>query len=215
MKKALIIVDAQYDFMPGGSLAVEEGDQIVPIINELIPKFDLIIFTKDWHPSNHKSFASQHEGKNVFDTIDLNGLPQVLWPDHCVQESHGSEIHKDIPINDLTCSFYVIKKGMDTEVDSYSGFYDNGRRNSTGLVELLKEKGVDTVVICGLALDFCVSYTAKDAATEGFKTVVIEDGTRAINQDINEVLLEFKNLNIAFIESYEYEEWEKDQIHGQ
>jgi len=203
--KALIIVDAQNDFMPGGALAVTEGDGIIPIINSLLPKFDLVIFTKDWHPANHKSFASQHDGEKEFDMIDLNGLEQVLWPDHCVQNTPGADIHPGIDFGKIKGDFYIFKKGMDPEVDSYSGFYDNGRKNSTGLNEFLDEKGVTDIYICGLALDYCVSYTAIDSAMAGFKTCVIEDATRSISPDVNEVLINFHEAGVALIESWELE----------
>lgn len=207
--KALIVVDAQYDFMPGGALEVKEGDRIVPIINELLPKFDLVIFTKDWHPSDHKSFASNHDAGREFDLIQLNGLDQVLWPDHCIQNTRGSDIHDGIDYGLINGDFYFFKKGMDPDVDSYSGFYDNGRKNSTGLSEFLKERGVDEVFICGLALDFCVEYTAVDAAKEGFKTVVIEDATRPLDEDINSVLLTFHKNGITMIDSFELDEYIK------
>ena len=185
--KALIIVDVQHDFLPGGSLAVKDGEQVIPVINRLIERFDLIIFTRDFHPADHKSFASQHEGKEVFETIDLGGQQQVLWPDHCVQGTRGSDIHEDLMGNPALKDkqVYIFKKGMDSEVDSYSGFYDNGKYGeagvSTGLTEFLKEKGVDEVFLTGLALDFCVLWTALDAKDEGFKTNVILSATRAIN----------------------------------
>jgi len=204
-RKALIVVDVQNDFMPGGALAVSGGDEIIPVINSLLPKFDLIIFTKDWHPQDHKSFASQHEGKSVFDQIDLNGLDQVLWPDHCVQDTPGADLHSGIDFDKINGDFYFFKKGMDSEVDSYSGFYDNGRKNSTCLKEFLEEREVAEVYVVGLALDYCVSYTAIDAAMEGFKTAVIEDGTRSINPDINEVLQNFHEAGVAFVESWELE----------
>lgn len=198
-KQALIIVDAQNDFMPGGSLAVPNGNEIIPVINALLPNFELIIFTQDWHPENHKSFASQHKDKKVYDKINLNGLDQILWPDHCIQNSYGANIHKEIDLGKITGNFYIFKKGMDPEVDSYSGFYDNGKKNSTGLAEFLKERDVKTVNIVGLALDFCVAYTAIDAASEGFKTFVIADGTRAITKSDKEMNELFKNNNVKFI----------------
>lgn len=202
-KKVLIVVDAQNDFMPGGALPVEDGDQIIPVINSLLPKFDLVIFTKDWHPVNHKSFVNQHEGRGLYETIDLNGLSQVLWPEHCVQNTPGADIHSDIDFSKCKGDFYIFKKGMDPEVDSYSGFYDNGRKNSTELKEFLDEREVTEVYVCGLALDYCVAYTAIDSAMEGFKTCVIEDATRAIGSDINEVLGHFLEADVDFIESWE------------
>lgn len=213
MNKALIVVDVQYDFVPigeedrrlgnGGALAVEEGDKIIPIINELLPKFDLVIFTQDWHPASHKSFASQYEGEEEFNMIVLNGLGQVLWPDHCIQNTRGADIHDDIDFSKIKGEFYIFKKGMDPEVDSYSGFYDNGRKNSTGLKEFLEEKGIVENFICGLALDFCVEYTAIDSVMEGFDTVVIEDATRSLDPDINNTLQKFQEAGVKMIESWE------------
>jgi len=199
--KALIVVDPQNDFMPGGSLAVKDGNQIVPVINKLTKSglFDLVIFTKDWHPSNHKSFASQHEGKNLFDVIDLNGIDQVLWPDHCVQDTEGSMFHKDIDMN--IPNLYIFKKGMNTEVDSYSGFLDNDHKSSTGLTEFLKEKGVYETYILGIAGDYCVKYTAIDSSSEGFDTYVIMDGVRSITDDITPVLDELRDNSVIIIDS--------------
>lgn len=178
--KALIIVDIQYDFLPGGSLAVAEGDKVIPVINELQKDFDLIVATQDWHPPHHKSFAAEHPGKNEFEVIDLNGLPQVLWPVHCVQGSHGGEFHKDLIKNKIEAIF---RKGMNPEVDSYSGFFDNGRRKNTGMFGFLKDRKVEEVTVCGLAADFCVNYTANDALDLGFKTTIVEAGTRPIDAD--------------------------------
>jgi nicotinamidase/pyrazinamidase len=181
--KALIVVDIQQDFCPGGNLAVKDGDKIVPIINELTQSklFDLVIFTKDWHPNNHKSFASQHNEKNLFEVISLNGIEQVLWPDHCIQNTDGAEFHKDINLN--INNFYIFKKGMNSEVDSYSGFFENDHKTSTGLSEFLKERKIKTVYVCGLALDFCCKYTAIDSVSQGFSTYVIMDGTKSISEE--------------------------------
>lgn len=199
--KALIVVDIQNDFCPGGSLAVKNGDQIVPVINKLTKSglFDLVIFTKDWHPSNHKSFASQHEGKNLFDVIDLNGIDQVLWPDHCVQDTEGAMFHKDIDMN--IPNLYIFKKGMNSEVDSYSGFYENDHKTSTGLSEFLKEKGINETYICGLALDYCCLYTSIDSFKEGFATHVIIDGVRSITDNITPVLDELRDNGVMIIDS--------------
>jgi nicotinamidase/pyrazinamidase len=202
-KTALIVVDVQNDFLPGGPLEVSEGDRIIPTINKLLPKFDLIIFTKDWHPANHKSFASQHEGKNAFDLVDLNGLDQVLWPDHCVRGTPGADIHEGIDFGRIKGSFYIFKKGNDSEVDSYSAFYDNGRKNSTGLKEFLDLLDIKENFICGLALDYCVEYTAIDSAMEGFDTVVIKDATRSLNEDITDTLNKFQEAGVKMIESWE------------
>ncbi|UII23111.1 bifunctional nicotinamidase/pyrazinamidase [Fulvivirga ligni] len=170
--KALIIVDVQNDFTPGGALEVEFGDRIIPGINELQSKFDLVLATQDWHPANHKSFASNHEGKQPYEKIKLKMLDQVLWPDHCVQGTKGAEFHPDLNMNKVAAIF---RKGMDTEIDSYSGFFDNGRRKSTGLTGYLKEHGVTDAFFCGLAGDICVFFTAKDAIEEGFRSYLIQD----------------------------------------
>ncbi len=178
--KALIIVDIQYDFLEGGSLEVPGGNEVIPLINGLQKDYELIVATQDWHPSHHKSFAAEHPGKNEFEIIDLNGLSQVLWPVHCVQGRHGSEFHYDLEIRKIEAIF---RKGMNPEVDSYSGFFDNGRRKNTGLNGYLKDRNVDEVHICGLAADFCVNYTANDALDLGYKTVIIENATRPIDSD--------------------------------
>lgn len=196
MKKALIIVDIQQDFCLNGSLAVKDGDNIVPVINKLTKsnKFDVVIFTKDWHPANHKSFASQHEGKKLFEVINLNGINQVLWPDHCIENTEGAEFHKDIDLN--INNLYIFKKGMNSEVDSYSGFFENDHKTSTGLSEFLKEREITDIDIAGLAFDFCVSYTALDSAKLGFKTTVIMEGVRAIAEDLTPTLEIFKKEGI-------------------
>ena len=178
--KALLLIDIQNDFLPGGSLAVPEGDAILSIVNKLQPQFDLVIATQDWHPQNHKSFASNHEGKSVFEKIDLEGLEQVLWPDHCIQGTSGAELSKNLDTQKVEAIF---RKGTDPSIDSYSGFYDNGHRKSTGLADYLRGKKIDEVYIVGLAGDYCVYYSAKDALKEGFDTYIIEDATRPISQE--------------------------------
>ncbi|UVD79552.1 bifunctional nicotinamidase/pyrazinamidase [Myroides albus] len=178
--KALLIVDLQYDFLPGGSLAVHQGDDIIPIINKIQDKFDILVATQDWHPKTHKSFASQHKDKEVFEVIDLNGLPQVLWPDHCVQGTKGAMFSDAWQSNGVAA---VFRKGMDEEVDSYSGFFDNGKRSTTGLHGFLQEKGVTEVYVCGLAAEFCVYYTSKDAAEAGFKTYFLDFATKPITAE--------------------------------
>jgi nicotinamidase/pyrazinamidase len=177
--KALIIVDVQNDFMPNGPLAVPEGDLIVPVINALQPRFDLVVATQDWHPRNHKSFASNHQGRSPFETIDLNGLPQTLWPDHCVQESAGAELHPGLGTAAIEAIF---RKGMDPEIDSYGGFYDNGHRKSTGLAGYLREKGASDLYFCGLAAEICVYSTLNDALRLGFAATLIEGATRPLNK---------------------------------
>jgi nicotinamidase/pyrazinamidase len=176
---ALIIVDIQNDFVPGGALAVPSGDEIIPLVNDLQKSFNLVVATQDWHPENHKSFASSHPEKKVFDQIVLHGLDQVLWPDHCIQGTWGAELHSGLSLKKVEAIF---RKGMDPDIDSYSGFYDNGYKKSTGLAGYLRERKVKKVYICGLASDYCVFYTAKDAIKENFVTYVIEDATRPINR---------------------------------
>lgn len=177
--RALIIVDIQNDFVTGGKLEVPNGEQIIPLVNSLSEQFDLVVATQDWHPPEHKSFASNHPGTNIFDVISLGGLEQVLWPDHCVQGSRGAEFHPQLS---MTRTEAIFRKGMDPEIDSYSGFYDNGRRKTTGLSGYLQERKVDSVYVCGLAADYCVFFTARDALQLGFRTFLIEDATRAINE---------------------------------
>lgn len=176
--KALIIIDIQNDFLKGGSLAVPNGNKVIPIINEIQNDFELIVATQDWHPENHESFAANHPDKNEFEEIDLNGLQQVLWPVHCVQGSFGAEFHSELNSNKIEAIF---RKGMDTEIDSYSGFFDNGKRKNTGLFGYLKDRNVTEVFVCGLAADFCVQFTANDALNLGFKTTIIDNATKPID----------------------------------
>ncbi|RYZ48703.1 MAG: bifunctional nicotinamidase/pyrazinamidase [Chitinophagaceae bacterium] len=177
---ALLLIDIQNDFLPGGALAVTDGDQIIPVVNALQNRFDLVVATQDWHPAAHKSFASAHPGKNVFEQIDLDGLPQVLWPDHCVQGTTGAELS---PAVDWKRTEAIFRKGTNPEIDSYSGFYDNGHRKKTGLADYLKGRGVTTVFLAGLAADYCVYFSGKDALAEGFNVVLIEDATKAIDEE--------------------------------
>lgn len=176
--KALLIIDVQYDFLPGGALAVNEGDQIIPVINELQQKFDFIVATQDWHPANHGSFAANHQGKNPGDFVQLGSVDQVLWPVHCVQHSSGAEFHRNL---DQSKWIHIIRKGTNPYVDSYSGFFDNDRRENTGLSQYLREHGVEEVVVTGLATDYCVKFTVLDAIKEGFEATVVTDATRAVN----------------------------------
>ncbi|GEO05882.1 bifunctional pyrazinamidase/nicotinamidase [Adhaeribacter aerolatus] len=176
--KALLLIDIQNDFIPGGSLAVPEGDLIIPVANQLQPHFDLVVATQDWHPPDHKSFASNHAGKINFEKIDLHGLEQVLWPDHCVQGSRGADFSDALNLNKVEAIF---RKGTDREIDSYSGFFDNGHRKTTALADYLLGKQISQVYIMGLAGDFCVYYTAKDALQLEFQTFLVEDGIRSIN----------------------------------
>jgi nicotinamidase/pyrazinamidase len=175
---ALILVDLQNDFLPGGALAVPEGDRVVPIANRLMDDFKVIVATQDWHPSDHGSFAANHPGKEVFEVTELNGLPQVLWPLHCVQGTNGAEFAPGLEVGRIT---KVFRKGTDPAIDSYSGFYDNGHRKSTGLGEWLKEQGVKRVTVCGLATDYCVKFTALDAVAEGFEVTLDAAASRGVN----------------------------------
>ena len=177
--KALVIVDLQNDFLPGGSLAVPEGDQIIESINETMDNYDLIIATKDWHPLDHISFASNHQNKKVGDKIRINNIDQILWPNHCVQESFGSEFPKSLNFSKIK---KVIYKGQNPNIDSYSGFYDNFKEASTGLTNFLKENKVEKVDFVGLATEFCVKFTALDSVREGFYTRVITKCTKGIDE---------------------------------
>jgi nicotinamidase/pyrazinamidase len=178
--KALIIVDLQIDFLPGGSLPVPAGDQIIPLINQLEEKFPLVVATQDWHPMNHLSFASNHAEKKPFEVVKLGDLDQVLWPNHCIQGEKGAMFAPGFDDRRVEAIF---RKGTDPEIDSYSGFFDNGRKKSTGLGDYLKGRGVRQVYVCGLAAEFCVLYTALDAIELGFETYYLEDATRALSQE--------------------------------
>ena len=175
---ALIVVDVQNGFTPGGHLAVAHADQIIPKINQLATHFDNIVLTQDWHPENHISFAENHAGKDPFDTVELNYGTQVLWPSHCVQGTHDADFHPDL---NIPRAQLIIRKGFHSEIDSYSAFMEADHQTSTGLAGYLKERGVDTVYIVGIATDFCVACTAIDAAKKGFKSYVIADATKAID----------------------------------
>jgi nicotinamidase/pyrazinamidase len=193
-KSALIIVDVQNDFLPGGALAVKEGDQILPILNAIQPKFQIIVATQDFHPADHGSFASNHAQKNIGDLIDLNGFSQILWPIHCVQGSEGAAFHPDLNQKNWKVIF---QKGKNPAVVSYSGFFDNARRGDTGLGEFLKKNGILTVYIAGLALDYCVKYTALDAISLGFETFLVVDATRAVNLNSTDGAEAIQELRLA------------------
>jgi nicotinamidase/pyrazinamidase len=176
--RALILVDLQNDFMPFGALPVAAGDEVVPIANALMPRFSLVVATQDWHPADHGSFASSHPGTSPGDVTELGGVEQVLWPDHCVQGMPGASFHSALDVARID---RVIRKGSDPEVDSYSGFFDNDHRTSTGLDALLAQHAVDEVVILGLATDYCVQATVIDAIGLGFGVTVVTDGCRAVD----------------------------------
>lgn len=175
---ALIVVDVQNDFCPGGALAVAGGDEVVPVINRIAPRFETVVLTQDWHPRGHASFASSHPGAAPFSTTTMPYGPQVLWPDHCVQETAGAAFHAGL---DVPGAQAIIRKGTRRTVDSYSGFVEADRRTLTGLAGYLRERGIAHVVLVGLATDYCVAWTALDARRLGFTTTVIEDACRAID----------------------------------
>jgi nicotinamidase/pyrazinamidase len=175
---ALILVDLQNDFLPGGALGVPGGDEVIPLANRLMDDFDIVVATQDWHPPEHGSFAANHPGRQVFEMIDLHGLPQTLWPVHCVQGTPGAEFAPGLDAGRIT---RVFRKGTRPEVDSYSGLFDNGRRHSTGLAEWLRAQGVTQVTVCGIATDYCVKFTALDAVAEGFEVTLHLPACRGVD----------------------------------
>lgn len=198
--RALLLIDLQYDFCPGGALAVGRGDETIPVANRLMPKFSTIVATQDWHPPDHGSFAINH-GKQPYDVGELAGLPQVMWPAHCVQATRGAELHHDLDRNLLT---EVFRKGTDPAIDSYSGFFDNGHRKSTGLADWLKARDVTDLVILGLATDYCVKFTALDARTLGFGVSVVVDGCRGVNidpADSDKAFAQMRAAGVTLVES--------------
>ncbi len=201
--KALILVDIQNDFCPGGALAVGEGDQVVPVANRLMQAFELVVAAQDWHPPDHLSFAANHPGRSPGEVIELDGLEQILWPVHCVQETPGAEFH---PALDLGRIAGVVRKGTDRRIDSYSGFFDNGHRRATELEAYLRAQGVEQVFICGLATDYCVKFTALDAAELGFRTTVVEDACRGVELkpgDVERALEEMRSQGVEIVRSSE------------
>ncbi|MEX5730044.1 nicotinamidase/pyrazinamidase [Rhodovulum iodosum] len=178
--EALIVVDVQNDFCPGGALAVPGGDEIVPRVNALMDEFQVVVLTQDWHPANHSSFASNHEGKKPYEVIDMPYGAQILWPDHCVQDTYGAAFHRDLAVGKAQ---FVVRKGFRPEIDSYSAFFENDHETETELDTWLSARGVDHVTIAGLAWDFCVQYSALDAAKLGYAVTVLEGACRAIDLD--------------------------------
>lgn len=174
----LILIDLQNDFMPGGALPVPRGNEVLAVANRLASRFAYVVATQDWHPGDHRSFASQHPGYKPGDIIQLAGLDQVLWPDHCVQESPGAEFHEGL---DRSLVHAVFRKGTDRNLDSYSAFFDNAHRRSTGLGEHLRQRGVDEVYLLGLATEYCVKFSAMDAVALGMRTRVLHEGCRGID----------------------------------
>jgi nicotinamidase/pyrazinamidase len=174
----LLVIDVQNDFCPGGRLPVPEGDRVVPVINDLARRFQHVVATQDWHPAGHRSFASSHAGRKPYDTVEVAYGPQILWPDHCVQGTGGAEFRSDLALPNLEL---VIRKGFRPEIDSYSAIFENDHKTPTGLAGYLKERGIKRVFLAGLALDFCVRYSAEDAKRAGFDVVVVEDACRGID----------------------------------
>ena len=199
--KALILVDLQNDFLPGGALAVPHGDEVIPLADELQRRFDLVVATKDWHPPDHGSFAANHPGKKPGDRIILDGIEQILWPVHCVQNTYGAEF---APSFDTRRIAHVFHKGTERNIDSYSTFFDNAHRRHTGLAHYLKERSIKDIYLLGLALDYCVKYSALDARRLGLNTHVILDGCRGIELalgDIQSALDEMKSVGAVILKS--------------
>lgn len=174
---ALLLIDLQYDFMPGGPLAVADGDAVLPVANRLMERFDIVVATQDWHPKDHSSFAANHPGKRPGEIIDLNGVSQILWPIHCVQNTHGAALHASIDPRRITS---IVQKGTDPTIDSYSGFFDNARQKSTGLEDVLRGMKIGRLFVMGLASDYCVKFTVLDGLSLGFAVRVVLDGCRGV-----------------------------------
>jgi nicotinamidase/pyrazinamidase len=199
--KCLILTDIQNDFLPGGALAVPDGNAIIPVANELQPVFPMVVGTQDWHPANHSSFAANHPGKKPFEVIELGGLPQTLWPAHCVQGTPGAALSRGLHQERIRKIFH---KGTDPNIDSYSAMFDNWHRKSTGLGEWLKEEGVSEVFLCGLATDYCVKFTVMDALKFGFKVRIVEDACRGINlgpDDVRNAIEEMRRAGVMVLQS--------------
>ncbi len=201
--RCLLLVDIQNDFLPGGALPVPQGDRVIPVANRLQRLFPLVVATQDWHPAGHGSFASSHPGRRPGELVDLNGLPQVLWPDHCVQGSPGAELAARLDGSRIEA---ILRKGTDPGIDSYSGFFDNGQRKSTGLADYLRGRGVDEVLLVGLATDYCVKATALDARRLGFRASLIEDGAAGVELrpgDVRAAIDEMRAAGVAVVRSGE------------
>lgn len=197
---ALILVDIQNDFLPGGALAVTNGDQVIPIANELMLRFPVVVATQDWHPANHGSFATNHPGRAPFDEIDLHGLRQTLWPVHCVQGSPGASLAANLEHDRIN---RIFTKGTRPEIDSYSGFFDNGRQHQTGLAGWLHAHAIDTVHVCGLATDYCVKFTALDAVQLGLRTRLELRACRGVNLrqgDVDRAIQEMRDAGVEVLQ---------------
>jgi len=204
MSNALILVDLQNDFLPGGALAVPHGDQVIAIANQLQPFFHLVVATQDWHPTNHGSFASQHVGRRPGEIIELAGLPQVLWPDHCVQNSVGAELSSHLNTRSIT---RVFPKGTERDLDSYSGFFDNGGTRQTGMGDFLRNRKVTDTYILGLATDYCVRATAIDSCRLGFRTWLIEDACRGVELQSGDCAAAIAQMKAAGVECVSSDRW--------
>jgi nicotinamidase/pyrazinamidase len=198
--EALVVVDVQNDFMPFGALPVSDGDAVVPVANTLMHAFEFVVATQDWHPADHGSFASNHEGREPGDVVELGGVEQVLWTDHCVQHTPGASFHSALDVARFDA---IVQKGTDADIDSYSAFYDNGHLRDTGLADLLRVNGVDRVVLLGLATDYCVKFSALDAVASGFETVVVRDGCRAVELEPGDAERAFDEMRAAGCEVME------------
>ena len=201
--KALIVIDLQNDFCKGGALEVKNGDAAILMANLLMPKFDIVVATQDWHPANHGSFAANHLWRKPGQVINVNGFQQVLWALHCVQNSFGAMFHKELNTEGV---HKIIQKGTDPDVDSYSVFFDIGRRKKTDLHDYLSLKNVDEVFVMGLATDYCVKFTALDAVSLGYKTYLIEDGSWGMNLtegDVDKAILEMKKAGVKIVQSFD------------
>jgi nicotinamidase/pyrazinamidase len=200
---ALILVDLQNDFLPGGALAVPHGDEVIPLADQLQRQFDLVLATKDWHPPNHGSFAANHPGKKPGDRIVLDGIEQILWPAHCVQNTYGAEFASSFDTSRIA---HVFHKGTERNIDSYSTFFDNAHRRHTGLAYYLEKRGINDVYLMGLALDYCVKYSTLDACELGLNTFVITDGCRGIeleSGDVDRALDQMKHAGAVLLKSSE------------
>ena len=202
-RAALLVIDVQNDFCPGGALAVKEGDAVVRVINEIMSMFFKVAATMDWHPEDHVSFASNHPGIKVFDSIKVNGVNQMLWPDHCVQGTKGAEFHPDLEDKHFDI---ILRKGSDPLLDSYSAFYENDRKTPTGLEYYLKDLGISETYICGLATDYCVFYSAIDSVNSGFDTSLIIDAARGVDVpqgNVNKAVEDMKLAGVTIVRSQE------------
>jgi nicotinamidase/pyrazinamidase len=199
---ALVVIDVQNDFCPGGALAVADGDAVVPIVNRIAPEFAVTVFTQDWHPAGHSSFAASHSGAEVFSTVQMPYGPKVLWPVHCVQGTAGAAFHPDLETDRADL---IVRKGFRAEMDSYSAFFENDHRTPTGLAGYLRDRGVRHVVMAGLATDFCVSWSAIDAVAHDFEVTMIEDAYRAIDLDgsLDVALRQMRNGGIRLVRAAE------------